>query len=243
MAIKKPLASPRLPIIPEHPHAKGLKASYLFNERGKSVADWTDNRNTLDVVNASYVADGSQIDANGEYVNIDPINYDLKSDEGAIVFCFKSLSAFADGVDRTYFNQTGTNRIFIRKFSSNVLRFYIFDGATRYIDINNIDNYNTEFNQIAFVWNRTTNVFNSKKMAIAVNGEFVVPSGSSAATTINNVTFETNMCVGNPSPSTSTSPINGIIKHLNIYNHSLLENTLKSMYENQYAMFYRKKRK
>lgn len=232
---EKPTETPHIEIPLGHEHADGLQAAYLFNESGGKVFDWTQNQNDLSITNASWVADGLEVNANGEYLYINPINYNFTSNAGTILFCFKSSSVFEDSVDRTFFNQSGTYRIFIRKFSSNTLLFYIFDGATRYVGISNIDDYDTDFNQIAFVWDRTVDVFDAKKMGIAVNGNFIVPSASGSATSINNVDFVTNMYIGNS--TVTTSPVNGIFSHTYIYNKAFSEDTLKSIYEDPYSMF------
>ena len=242
MILKKPCETPsRLNLA--HPHAQGLVASYLFNGQGSKVFDYTCNQNELSVVGASYVADGVQVDANGEYASLDNTNQIINSEVGTIIIWFKSLSSIADSVIRGLFGYrpasgpvNGTFVVY-KHPTLDDLFFMLRDTSNRYVSIDGallLSNWQSGF-CVAVQWDRNA-IIENNRMEIAINGERIVPNASAGQTGWSTFTVNSTLYVGNTHP-TDAIVSNGIISQVNIYNTVLSESTLKNIHQDQYAMF------
>jgi hypothetical protein len=228
-----------------HRHAKGLQAAYLFNDNATKVWDFTRSGNTLDVVNASWVADGMQFDANGEYASLDNSNQLINSEAGTIIICLKSLSVMDDGITRHWFGNRGATvaegDFFIYKSSfQGRLRFGFGDSSgTHRIGIlpTAVPNW-TDKTQLSVQWDRSNNIFDSKKLAFNIDGNYVTPDSSIGATAWNSFTVNNLLTVGNDI-SVLSNEANGIISCVYIYNIVLNETELKNIYNKPYDMFIR----
>jgi hypothetical protein len=223
-----------------HPHANGLRAAYLFNDNGSKVWDFTRNGNVLDVVNASWVAEGMQFDANGEYAELDNTGQIVNSEAGTIILYFKSLSAFNDNAIRSLFGYyVWEGSLCLQKYSNNLLYVLLVDGggASHYVyfDSTKVPNWTTG-TCIAVQWDRQNVIYDSKNIAMAVNGEYKTPTNSAGATSWPTYTINSNWYVGNNAGGT-TQHCNGIISYCDIYNRVLNETELKNIYKKPYKMF------
>lgn len=234
----KPIETPKRNIRPGHSHADGLKAAYLFNERGTSVFDYTRNRNSLDVVNATRVANSLQVDANGEYASLNNTNQIINSDTCTIIMRFKSLSAFTDSNHRFMIYASSTPNIYIAKLNSNVLKVNLSNGSTsRSVEIGSAKVPNWQVGTtIAVQWNKYASIYDSKNIALNIDGSYVVPDSSSNATALDSFTVPSNVILLNHSLLTLFA--NGILEYLYIYNRILIASTLRGVHNDQYAMFY-----
>ena len=228
----------------QHEHSKGLQASYLFNQKGEKVFDYTKNKNELSVVNASYVADGLQFDANGEYTLLDNTNQIVNSEAGTIVMWFKSLSAINDSVIRGLFGYRQVAVLALGDFSlykhpsNHDLYFLLRDGSgVHYISIANSNLSDWQSGVcIAMQWDRSAIIHNNK-MEILVCGEYITPNSTFNQNSWNMYTISNDFYIGNTHP-TDAIVSNGIISQVNIYNTVLSESTLKSIKKKPYDNFY-----
>ena len=224
----------------QHEHSKGLQASYLFNQKGEKVFDYTKNKNELSVVNASYVADGLQFDANGEYADLDNTKQIVNSEVGTIVMKFKSLSVFADSALRHLFGKwdAATPGTFsIQKSSSNSLFFLLLDGAIHYIRINSAPSTWQTGIQLAVSWDRSNVIADGNKMAFYIDSVYTTPDSTLTANSWNQHTVSNNLYIGNDVADTNNEA-NSIFEYVNIYNKVLSESTLKSIKKKPYDNFY-----
>ena len=228
-----------------HRHAKGLQACCLFNDKATKVWDFTRNGNVLDVVNASWVADGMQFDANGEYAELDNINQVVNNDEGAIILHVKSLSSIGDGILRSIFGSVGAvpaaGRFGLWKNGSSRLDFLLRDAsvALHRIQVNGskVPNWETG-TQIALLWRRSDPFWNGDSMVINVDGNHVTPDVVTSEVNWSSTTVNTPLAVGNDMGAT-TRYANCIFSYVYIYNRILNETILKNIYKKPYAMFIR----
>jgi len=224
-----------------HPHADGLVASYLFNERGGKVFDYTRNQNDLSITNATWAANGLQFDASGEYASLDNTNQAVNTESGTITIYFKSLSTFNDNLTRTllgsYAGAIGLGTFVLIKAGANALMFIIHDGTSHYIRRDSAPiNWQTGF-YLTIQWDRQNAIYGGYNMAFNYDGKYITPDIVSNATSWNNYTINTPFGVGNNALKTSNHS-NGIISEICIYNKVLNETELKNRYNNPFAMYY-----
>jgi len=224
-----------------HPHAEGFKAAYLFNDQGGKVFDWTQNQNDLSITNASWVANGLQCDANGEYASLDNTNQVVNSDRGTVILRFKSLGVITDGIIRVIFGRWGGSwslgDFVIFKYSNDNV-YFGFNGAVRRYALfspSNFPTWQTDI-QIAVRWDKDNLVYGANYLAMNVNGVEISPISGDYTTTWNSFTVG-GLAIGNDTAST-TLYANSIFEYVYIYNKVLSESTLKSIYEDPYSMFY-----
>ena len=239
MILKKPCETPsRLNLA--HPHAQGLVASYLFNGQGDKVFDYTCNQNDLSVINASYVADGLQCDASGEYASLDNTNQVVNSDRGTVILRFKSLGVITDGIIRVIFGRWGASwspgDFVIFKYSNDNI-YFGFNGAVRRYAIfspSNFPTWQTDI-QIAVRWDKDNLVYGANYLAMNVNGVEISPTSGDYTTTWNSFTVG-GLAIGNDTANT-TLYANSVFKYSYLYNKVLSESTLKNIHQDQYAMY------
>jgi len=240
LLLAKPLETPAY-LNMLHPHADGLVASYLFNERGGKVFDYTRNQNYLSITNATWAANGLQFDASGEYASLDNTNQVVNSQSGTITIYFKSLSAFNDNGARTLFGSysgaVGVGAFVLVKTAANALMFIMHDGTFHYIRMNSAPvKWQTGF-YLTIQWDRQNAIYGGYNMAFNYDGKYITPDTTLNATNWNNYTINTPLGVGNDITAT-TNHCNGIISEGNFYNKVLPESTLKSLNDNPYSMYY-----
>ena len=195
--------------------------------------------NVLSVVNASWVADGMQFDANGEYASLDNTNQIVNSEAGTIVLWFKSLSSFGDSSAHTLLGKWGgvsTNGDFtIIKSGGNKFFFWFVDNTTfHYIRfaLTSFPTWQTG-SFIAAQWDRGNAIYDSKNMAININGNYITPDASANATSWNQFTVASDLYIGNDASQTDFY-CNGIISDSRFYNKVVPEDTIADIYENPY---------
>ena len=238
---KKPLRSPCV-LNRAHRHANGLQACYLFNDNATKVWDFTRNGNTLDVTNATWVADGIQFDANGKYAALDNTNQIVHQNAGTLLFYIRSLSAFTDGTFRMIFGQLGagysTGDFFIEKDVDDNLYFLIRDTGNHYITAvpSDFPNWQSGF-MFGVHWDKNKTVHDSVNMAFSYNGNYINPTNKVNATTWD-CTLKSTLHFGND-VGVTTRFFNGIFSHASIYSRVLNETELKNIYRKQYAKFIR----
>ena len=240
MLLAKPLETPTY-LNQDHEHAEGLKAAYLFNDLGGKVFDWTQNQNDLSITDASWVADGYSSSANTKYCEVSNANDKLiNSDEGSIIFWLKSYSVFNDSFFRFFLHAFDGVQIYIRKTTANRLEFTLYNLTTvRTIGIlaNSFPNWTTRYTMITIQWRKSSDIFDNKKMAYNVDGEYKVPDYALNATTLD--TFDIPDALTLFQHATLKSYFaNAIFSQLRFYSKVLSESTLKSIYQDPYSMFY-----
>jgi len=241
LLLAKPLETPSY-LNPDHEHAEGLKAAYLFNDQGGKVFDWTQNQNDLSVVNASWVANGLQFDANNEIATLD--NTDQKvvhQDQGTILIYFKSYVTFSDGVLHMIFGNYGaalnSGDFIIEKDTNNLLYFIMVDSINHIVAYpnNRFPDWQTGF-LFGIHWDKNSTVYDGVNMGISVNGAYVTPSIKANATTWS-YTINSSLGILND-PDIQTRYANGMIEYMYIYNKNISLNNVKSICEDPYDMFY-----
>jgi len=242
LLLAKPLETPSY-LNPDHEHAEGLKAAYLFNDQGGKVFDWTQNKNDLSITKASWAADGLQFDANGEYALLDNTNQVVNYDRGTVVLKFRSLSAFADGTARYFFGKQGAawsaGDFAMIKFSGSTgIYFGLHNGTVLRYTYNTAANFPTWETgiQVALKWDKDNTILGSHYLILNVNGVDLTPEAGITTTTWGSANVG-NLAIGNDIDDT-TRHANSIFEYVYIYNKVLSESTLKSIYEDPYSMFY-----
>lgn len=236
---EKPTETPAIEIPIDHEHTEGLKAAYLFNESGGKVFDWTQNQNDLSITNASWVADGLQIDADGEYTEFVNSKSAIQSNAGSLLFRIKPNTIFADGVRHVLIHYiNGSNQFLVYKHTTNILYFALYDGVTsRYIGIYPMSEWSVgEILLIGIHWDSQTAIVGSDKIAISANGVYLTPFVSSNSTAVDTYDFASTWYFFDQ-PGSSNRYLNGIVENMNFYDKVPSESTLKSIYEDPYSMF------
>jgi len=240
----KPAETPLRNIDLGHSHSDGLQAWHLYNEQGGEVFDWTQNGNDLEIVDAEWVSDpdvesGLQFDANGEYAAFDNTDQVINSEVGTIIIKFKSLSSFGDSSARTLLGKWGgvsTNGDFtIIKSGGNKFFFWFVDNTTfHYIRfaLTSFPTWQTG-SFIAAQWDRGNAIYDSKNMAININGNYITPDASANATSWNQFTVASDLYIGNDASQTDFY-CNGIISDSRIFNKVVSEDVLVDIWENPY---------
>jgi hypothetical protein len=240
---EKPMETPHIELPLGHPHLDGLQAWHLFNEQGNKVFDWTGNGNDLSVVDADWYGDGLRFDANEEYALLDNTDQIINSEVGTMVIRYKSLSSIYDGENRSLFGfrgaandngdfwvvkSTGSDVYFI--ITDNVGPHYIYAVDTFF------PNWENGF-QLTLQWDRSNAIYTSQKLAINVDGNYVL-TGYVNATAWNTFTVASNLAIGNDYDDilveNPTSHCNGIISDFRIYNKILNTDMIKDICENRY---------
>ena len=241
MLLAKPLETPTY-LNQDHEHAEGLKAAYLFNDQGGKVFDWTQNQNDLSITNASWVADGLQFDANGEYADLDNTSQVIGSDRGTVILRFRSLTAITDGVMRHLFGKLGAawtdGDFVIFKHSNDSVYFGLKSGADlRYAHYaaSNFTTWTTGI-QIAVKWDKDNTISGSNYLAMNVNGVNIPPAGGVLTPGWNSFTVGS-MAIGNDFDDT-TRHSNCVFEYIYPYNIVLSDDMVKSIYQDPYSMFY-----
>ena len=226
----------------QHEHSDGLQATFLFNQKGEKVFDYTRKKNDLSITNASWVADGLQCNANGEYALLGNTNQVVNSDRGTVILRFKSLSAITDGIIRVIFGRWGMSwslgDFVIFKYSNDNVYFGLRSGADlryAYYAGSNFTTWTTGI-QIAVKWDKDNTVSGSNYLAMNVNG-VNIPSISGVLTPGWNSFTVGSMAIGNDTAST-TLYANSIFEYVYIYNKVLSESILKSIKKKPYDNFY-----
>jgi len=233
--LKKPCETPsRLNLA--HPYAQGLVASYLFNGQGSKVFDYTCNQNDLSITGASYVADGVQFDANGEYALLDNTNQVVNSDRGTILMYIKSYESFTDGILHFLFRcfSPGLD-ILLAKKADSTLQFYFYNGLTvRYIKIAEPEGWESGV-LIGAHWDKDNKVFDGiRNFAISVNGEFKTITSASNSNALDSFTVP-DMYLFNHSDE--NLPFDGVCKFAYLYNCNIPLETVKSIHKDPYSMY------
>lgn len=241
MLLAKPLETPSY-LNPDHEHAEGLKAAYLFNDQGGKVFDYTRKKNDLSITNASWVADGLQCNANGEYALLGNTNQVVNSDRGTVILRFKSLGAITDGIIRVIFGRWGMSwfpgDFVIFKYSNDNVYFGLRSDADlryAYYAGSNFTTWTTGI-QIAVKWDKDNTVSGSNYLAMNVNGVNIPSIGGVLTPGWNSFTVGS-MAIGNDTANT-TLHANSVFKYSYLYNKVLSDDVLKSIYEDPYSMFY-----
>lgn len=229
---------------PFHPHAKGLVAAYRKQSTGHKVVDYSRHGNDMDIVGATWEANGLHCNTNGEYAVFDNTNQIINSEQGTIVLKFKSDSAMNDGVSHSLLGSWLVGGAVLGSFSiyksagTSLLYFNLGDDITRHyiqLDSTLLPNWQTG-QQIGMLWNYNSAIYDSKNIAANIDGVHKTPHSSSSATGWNTYTVSPNIYVGNDAEDTNKE-MNGVIEYLNVYNTVLSENMLKSIRKDPDGMF------
>jgi hypothetical protein len=215
-------------------YSKNLEADYLFNHNGHKVIDFTKNKRHMDIVGADWYAGGLRFNASGERAEFDNTDQIVNSEVGTIIIWFKGLGVLG-GTHKALFASYGLSTaqgVFaVFAYASNTLAFIFADNVTYHrirISSSQVPNWQNG-TMIAVAWNRTNDVFDNKKMAIAIDGQYKIPDLSTNASSYNSFTVNTPLYVGNDALDT-TKHCNGIISDLSIYNKVFPEKMLKKIY-------------
>ncbi len=116
----------------------------------------------------------------------------IESDIGTFLIRLKSYAAFADGANHRIIGAAGVpGYMYISKAIGNTLKFVINNGTTdRSVDYTtgSIPGWTTGV-QLAIQWDKATDIFDSKKLALNVNGSYATPSASGNATSLDTFTM------------------------------------------------------
>lgn len=241
--IQKPPRSPCV-INRAHPHAKGQKVSFLFNDYGCSAAhDYSNGyRDAALVGGATLGAGGLLCNSSGEYGHITDGNQLIDLNAGTVIITLKSLSIASDNKTRYLFGNTrsGSGKFYISKHLDNTLRCYFIGvSASHYIIVSHTKLLNWTTNcQLAFVWDLNNVVAFGYNMGLNVNGVFVAPDSANRAISWTPTLLFSDIIIGN-SYADTTIYSNSIIKSLSIYDYALTESLLKGIYQNPYDMVIR----
>lgn len=218
--------------------SQGLLAAYKKQDYGSYWVDLTNNGNGIALTGTSWVADGLGAyvaSARGNVANED--NSLINSEEGTIVFGFKSASVFIDGTRRYLFGNSsaGYGRFVAYKEAGSFLVFLFLDGTNHYITIgaSSFPNWQTG-NSIALVWKRDSAIYGSHKMAVAVDGEFqtvFTASGSRDWTE-----FDVNEDIGVLNDHVGSASANGAMEYLYIFNTAKTEEELTKIHNNHHIV-------
>lgn len=223
-----------------HPHAKGLTAAYLFNDYGCKTAHDYYNENDILLTNTSWGDSGLIADANGEYGLI--VNTDdrvINANAGTIIICAKNYTTFGDGVGRRLFGNAIAGGVYLAKQPApeNFLNFWLRrpSGYKYIVTLNNVPTWNDDTVYVVS-WDRLNQIYDSKHIAIGLNGVYLVPDSStnvSAGWSSFNVLD--NLAVLSDY-SNFNYPWTGVGKYMFIFNYALPEFLIKDIYENPYDM-------
>ena len=212
----------------------GLTAYYDFDEIGQSTAvDKTGNGNDISIIGtAEITADGLLADASGDYGQLNNALQLIDSEKGTIVLTFKSIGVYADSIDRAILgriNFSGAGMFAIYKDASNNFFFTMQDSVSyHYVRLAGASFPNWQNGcQISVMWDRSTNIWNSDKMVINIDGVNITPSFGEYEAAWNSFTVYSPLAVGNK--SSGGTPMNGYISDLMIFNEIKTEDQLKMM--------------
>ncbi len=226
----------------EHPHTDGLVACYNMNDNGNVCSDMLRNKHDIPLIGTSWETNGLQANANNEYGLLDNTgNNVINSNVGTIVMRFKSLSIFDDGAERFLIDNEslGFRRFTLYKAAGNKLIFSVRDNvATHRVRLiaAQVPTWKTDV-QIALIWRNDKVIWDAKGMVFNINGVHIVPFDSALAESWNTFTLIDTIVAMNSTNFARSA--NGTMEYLRIYNKILSEETLKDIYENPYAMFYK----
>jgi hypothetical protein len=151
---------------------------------------------------------------------------------------FKSLVSFSDSTEHYLFGKfTGVaGTIMVGKLGDNLLYLMIHDGTKRYVALSSgyVAGWETGV-YIAAQWDIANNIYDTKKLALCIDGVYQTPTSSNNATDIVNYPIDTPLSVLN-NANNAARFANGIMEYLYIFNTVKTEVELKDIYENPYAM-------
>lgn len=241
--IQKPLRTPCV-LNRSHPHAKGLKASYLANDYGcANMVDYY-GENTVSLTGTSWGDEGLVCTTASHYGLLTNTSASVvDSDCGTISMYFKSYSAITDGVAHSLFGQRAAvgdeGDFIIVKQPTNVFAFGFDDNVgVHYVAIANTDipNWQTG-SQITVQWDTNNVIYDNKNLAINIDGEYKTPSASVNATSWNSFTVATNLSVLNDYEDLANRFANGVLKYMHIWDYVVPVGMLKDIKVNPYSMY------
>lgn len=220
----------------------GLTAAHNFiGGGGLSSSDLSGNGKNIIFTDIDWVeGEGVRIDSSGEYGVIDNSDQSLvNSDSGTIIVKLTSLVAFEDAQNHRIIGGSGVSGYFyISKNNSNYLYFIFNDGVTShyvYVTVGNVPNWQTGA-RISFQWNKAENIYDSKKMAINIDGTYIVPDGSGDADTLVSYDLATEFSVFNHH-SDMGRYLNAIVEDFYTFNRVLSQEELLNIYNNPDSIY------
>ena len=242
---RKPFYSPCV-INNNHHHAENLVGGYLLNNMTGIVChDYSKNGHDCNLSENLFNSQGVySTSVNQEGIIQNTNNSLINSEEGTILIYLKSYTPFLGGKDHMVFGfQAGSVGDFmILKNLQNRLYFIFQDDVGQHIiRIGAISTWETG-TLLCVQWRRTSAIWNSDNMVFNINGDYVSPAAVSGETSWNLFNVNQSMYILNNKTNIfgAQKPyFDGEFHYFYIYNKVLSLETIKSIYQDPYAMVYK----
>ena len=241
---RKPFYSPCV-INKNHAHAENLVAAFLLNENtGNSCRDLLQDENDMSLTEDLFTYDGIEVNSINNYGLIaNTGNEVVNSEAGTIIMSIKFNSIFNNGASNQLIGGSGNIRttsgaLLLLKNSDNTMYFFLRDSSNHYstYKTGQFPNWMTG-QQIAMQWDRANIISYGSNLSLNLDGVDLSPFNTVSATSWNSYTVDP-LCVLNDLVALNFQA-NAVLEYLYIYNKVLSSETIKSIYQDPYAMVYK----